>query len=325
MSGRKRYLVTGGTGFIGAAVVKSLLKSGHAVRILDNNFRGRERRIEDVSNDVEMIEGDIRNPAVVSSAAAGVDSIIHLAFINGTEFFYQRPELVLEVGVKGMMNVLDAAIAHHIPELVLASSSEVYQVPAHVPTDESVALSVPDPLNPRYSYGGGKIISELLAINYGRKFFERVVIFRPHNVYGPDMGREHVVPQFSMKLAALARTTTGVIPFPIQGSGQETRSFIYIDDFADGFACLLTKGEHLGIYHIGTMEEVTIASLATSVASCIGRTIELKTSPVLEGSTPRRCPNIARLKALGFSPRIPLAEGLGRTVPWYAEYGESKI
>ena len=89
--------------------------------------------------------------------------------------------------------------------LVLASSSEVYQTPPQVPTDESAPLVVPDPLNPRYSYGGGKIISELMAINYGRKYFERVLIFRPHNVYGPDMGFEHVIPQFALRLKTRAR------------------------------------------------------------------------------------------------------------------------
>src|ERR1700747_2408768 len=80
-----------------------------------------------------------------------------LAAVNGTKFFYTRPELVLEVSVKGMLNVLDACLAHGVGELFVASSSEVYQTPAKVPTDETAALSIPDPLNPRYSYGGGKI------------------------------------------------------------------------------------------------------------------------------------------------------------------------
>src|SRR5258708_36598385 len=84
--------------------------------------------------------------------------------------------------------------------LVLASSSEVYQTPPHVPTDELAPLLVPDPTNPRYSYGGGKIISELMAINYGRKYFARVLIFRPPNVYGPDMGWEQVIPQLPIGL-----------------------------------------------------------------------------------------------------------------------------
>src|SRR3979409_549385 len=121
-----------------------------------------------------------------------------------------------------MFDVRCACRSEGVRSLVLASSSEVYQTPPEVPTDEHAPLLVPDPSNPRYSYGGGKIISELMAINYGRKYFERVLIFRPHNVYGPDMGWEHVIPQFALRMKMAAELNpVGVIPFPIQGSGQE--------------------------------------------------------------------------------------------------------
>ena len=134
-----------------------------------------------------------------------MDEVHHLAFVNGTEFFYSQPDLVLDVGVRGMVNVIDSCRKHNIGTLMLASSSEVYQTPPKVPTDETAPLAIPDPLNPRYSYGGGKLISELMAINYGRKYFNRVLIFRPHNIYGPDMGWEHVVPQLALRLNAAAQ------------------------------------------------------------------------------------------------------------------------
>ena len=190
-------LVTGGSGFIGSALVKALVRDGHSVRVLDDNSRGAPRSLREVEGDIEFIGGDIRDAAAVARAVHGMDEVHHLAFVNGTEFFYSAPELVLDVGVKGMINVIDACRSEGVGSLVLASSSEVYQTPPHVPTDEHAPLIVPDPTNPRYSYGGGKIISELMALNYGRKYFERVLIFRPHNVYGPDMGWEHVVPQFA--------------------------------------------------------------------------------------------------------------------------------
>src|SRR5262249_49157740 len=153
---------------------------------------------------------------------------------------------------------------------------EVYQTPPKVPTDESAPLTVPDPLNPRYSYGAGKLISEIMAVNYGRKFFERVLIFRPHNVYGPDMGVEPVIPQFALRLPALAaQHPGGRLPFAIQGTGTETRSFCFIDDLVAGVLAMREKGQHLGIYHVGTTEEVTIADLAHRVARAAGREIEL--------------------------------------------------
>src|ERR1700722_7837147 len=130
-------LVTGGSGFIGSALVKALVRDGHAVRVLDDNSRGAPRRLEEVANEIEFINGDIRDSDAVSRATKGMDEVHHLAFINGTEFFYSAPEAVLDVGVKGMINVIDACRKAGVGSLVLASSSEVYQSPPHIPTDES--------------------------------------------------------------------------------------------------------------------------------------------------------------------------------------------
>jgi len=314
----RRILVTGGSGFIGSALVKALVKDGNTVRVLDDNSRGAPRRLAEVRNDIEFIGGDVRDVAAVHAAVRGMDEVHHLAFVNGTEFFYSAPELVLDVGVKGMVNVIDACRAAGVGRLVLASSSEVYQSPPQVPTDETAPLIVPDPTNPRYSYGGGKIISELMAINYGRKFFERVLIFRPHNVYGPDMGFEHVIPQFALRLkSAAVRRPSGTMPFEIQGDGRQTRSFCHVDDLVAGVMVMRAKGEHLGIYHIGTTEEVAIAEVARRIAAHAGREIELVGTPAPAGGTERRCPDIAKLTKLGYAPQVPLAKGLPPTVDWY--------
>jgi nucleoside-diphosphate-sugar epimerase len=157
-----------------------------------------------------------------------------------------------------------------------------------------------------------------MAINFGRKYFERVLIFRPHNVYGPDMGWEHVIPQLALRLdAAAKKQPAGTIRFEIQGSGQETRSFCFIDDLVAGVLVMREKGEHLGIYHVGTMEEVTIADLARRVAGAAGREIELVPGEAAAGGTPRRCPDISKLARLGYKPRVPLDEGLKPTLDWY--------
>ena len=317
MSGAK-VLVTGGSGFIGSGLVKALVKSGAQVRVLDDNSRGRPRRLTEVENDIEFIGGDIRDADAVDKATQGMDEVHHLAFVNGTEFFYSQPDLVLDVGVRGMINVIDACRKQKVGNLILASSSEVYQTPPEVPTAEDAPLSVPDVLNPRYSYGGGKLISELMAINFGRKYFERVLIFRPHNVYGPDMGWEHVVPQFALRLAKLkAAQKDGALRFDIQGTGAETRSFCYIDDLVDGVMAMRAKGEHLNIYHVGTTEEVSIADVARKVAACAGRTIEPVSGKLQAGGTPRRCPDISKLAALGYKPAVSLDAGLKTTLDWY--------
>ncbi|MFH1983035.1 MAG: SDR family NAD(P)-dependent oxidoreductase [Pseudomonadota bacterium] len=315
---KKKYLVTGGTGFIGAALVKRLLSEGHAVKVIDNNSRGAVAKLGTAFDHIEFVEADVRDTATVTQAAKGVESIIHLAFINGTEHFYSNPELVLDVGIRGMLSVIDACRINGIGELVLASSSEVYQTPPEIPTAEDAPLSIPDPLNPRYSYAGGKIISELIAINYGRTDFERVMIFRPHNIYGPDMGWEHVIPQFIKRAGEqIERRMGDVIPFDIQGDGRQTRAFCYIDDFVDGLQCVLTRGTHLGIYHIGNPEEITIQEVAEKVVGCFGKKARIIPGDYLEGGTHRRCPAIGRLAEIGYKPIVPFDDGLTRTVAWY--------
>jgi nucleoside-diphosphate-sugar epimerase len=315
-SGRT-FLVTGGTGFIGSSLVRGLLRDGAAVRVLDDNSRGAATKLGDCAASVDLVIGDVRDAAAVRAATRGVDTVCHLAYVNGTEFFYEKPDLILEIAVKGMMNVLDACLAEGVGNLVLASSSEVYQDAGRIPTPEDVPLVVPDIANPRYSYGGGKIISELLTMNYGRKHFERAVVFRPHNVYGPDMGAEHVIPQFAMRMRKACEGTQGRIGFPIQGTGRETRAFIYIDDFTQGLLRVIERGEHCNVYNIGTDVEVAIGDVARLVARCFDRDVEIIPGPVMPGSVPRRSPDITKLRALGFEPSISLEDGIAATVGWY--------
>ena len=318
-------LVTGGAGFIGSALVRSLAGSGAKVRVLDDGSRGAPRRLAGLERTVELVNGDVRDPAVVDRACEGVEAVWHLAAVNGTEFFYSKPELVLDVGVGGMRNVIAAAITRGVRDLFVASSSEVYQTPPRVPTDESVPLSIPDPLNPRYSYAGSKLISELLALNYGRAHFRRVVVFRPHNVYGPDMGWEHVIPQLALRVRDLARSTPrGPLRLPIQGDGSETRAFVHIDDAIDGLMSLAERGAHLEIYHVGTDVETKIADLAVRIGRCFGRDVETVPGPAPAGATRRRCPNIEKLRALGYRPRVSLDDGLAATVRWYDEHADQR-
>lgn len=313
----RRWLVTGGAGFIGSALVRRLVAEKTEVRVLDDASRGRPSRLADLADQVQLIEGDVRDADAVDRAVAGVDGICHLAAINGTEFFYSVPYKVLDVGIKGTLNVIEAARRHRVERLVVFSSSEVYQTPPRIPTDETVPFSIPDPLNPRYSYAGSKIASELLALNYGREPSAHVIVIRPHNVYGPDMGWEHVIPQLTLRLNKLRTHSNALVDLPIEGTGEETRAFAYIEDAIDGVMAAIEHGANRDILNVGVDIETRIDTLAIEVGRIAGCAVRVIPGASKAGATKRRCPDLTKLKALGFSPRVPLEEGLRVTVGWY--------
>jgi nucleoside-diphosphate-sugar epimerase len=305
----KTFLVTGGTGFIGSNICKMLVKEGHKVLVYDNNSRGNLSRLSEIKKEIIFINGDIRNQKKVFKAIKRVNAVIHLAYINGTKYFYTKPDLILDIAVKGMVNILDGCKKYKVKELYIASSSEVYQTPIKVPTDESEMLKIPDIHNSRYSYGGGKIISELMGIHYGKKFFNRLIIFRPHNVYGSEMGNEHVIPEFIDRFKKLKGKK-----FKIQGTGNEIRTFIYIDDFIKGFNLLIKKGKHLNIYNIGTSEKIQIKNLVNKLSKIFNKKIILSKSSLQKGGTKIRIPDISKIKKLGFRPEFNLSTGLKKTI-----------
>jgi nucleoside-diphosphate-sugar epimerase len=299
-------LVTGGTGFIGSEITKYLVKNNYKVVVFDNNSRGKTKRLKSVWSKIKFIKGDIRNKKQVYSATKNINSIIHLAYINGTKFFYSKPYEILEIATKGMINLIDACKINNIKEFYLASSSEVYQTPLKIPTDEKEMLKIPDVYNPRYSYGGGKIISELLGLHFAKKKLKKFIIFRPHNVYSGDMGNEHVIPEFINRIKNIKKNGK----FLIHGTGNEKRSFIHVDDFIRGFDKIFKKGKNLEIYNIGTTEIIKIKDLAKKIAKIFNINIKLKKTNLNIGGTNIRCPDITKLKKLGFKQKINLDKGL---------------
>lgn len=215
-----------------------------------------------------------------------------------------------------MLNVLNACEMNKIRELVLLSSSEVYHHAKIIPTPEDISLIIPDIKNPRFSYGGGKIASELMLMSYCKENFDKAIIIRPHNVYGPDMGREHVIPQLIDKLNFIKKNNSKILE--IQGDGSETRAFIHIDDFVEGFDIALKKAQHLDIINIGNDREIKILELVKMILKVMKIDCNIKSGELRKGSTLRRCPDISKLRQLGFKPNILLEHSLSEIIKWYS-------
>jgi nucleoside-diphosphate-sugar epimerase len=311
-----KVLVTGGAGFIGSAICMRLALDGHDVVSFDNY--SRKSHINNLNDNIKTYNGDVRsidNLVQCIKENKGFDAIWHFAYINGTSTFYSSPEMVLDVGVKGAINTLDAALQNDIKNYVLCSSSEVYNEPSRLPTPEDERMLIPDVYNPRFSYAGGKIISELLTIHYGAKQGLNTKIFRPHNVYGPNMGLEHVIPQIVKKIL----DCKGKDIF-IQGSGNETRSFCFIEDAVEQMVQAATIPGN-DTYNIGVEDEISIIELAKQISHILG--IEINIHPDGDkpaGATSKRCPDMSKMTALGYQPKHKLYDGLKETVEWYRTY-----
>ena len=315
-----RYLILGGAGFIGAALTARLLRDGHEAVVLDHLSSGEAARLDGL--DCEIAVADVRDTEAVTAAAKGCDSLIHLAYIQGTRNFYERPSEVLSVALGGMTSALEAMAAAGIGELIYVSSAEAHQS-AVLPTPEDTPLTVPDVLNPRFSYGGGKIACELMAAAaHHDGMLDRVVIIRPHNVIGPDMSPDHVVPDLCRKMSRLVRDNPSrrILSLPVQGTGQETRSYAYIDDAADQFALIMEKAPALGAYHVGSKDERTVFAVAEEIARGYGRYVNIVPSALAQGSPLRRQPGTGFLDSLGYKPRFSFEETIARTVAWYREH-----
>lgn len=311
--------VTGGSGFIGSALCRRLLEKGYSVTSFDNNFRNTNL-YQTKNENLKIVNGDIRNKAEVMSAAKGCDTMFHLAFINGTENFYKNPKLVLDVGINGMMSVLNILDNIEFKTFILASSSEIYQAPTIIPTPEEERAIIPNVKNPRFSYSAGKLISEILTFNYLRDEPIREMVFRPHNVFGPNMGFEHVIPQIMMKLQQSTKNwQLKKASIQIQGTGDETRAFCYVSDAVDQIITIFERGKKGELYNIGDQNEISIKSLIEMIGQILNVSIEVSPGSKLEGSTTRRCPDIKKIQSLGYHNISSFQRGLEKTVRWYRD------
>lgn len=309
-------MVTGAAGFIGFHVSSYLSSDKNNEVFLVDNFLRRSKdasyaELASKSNVTEMNLDLIKD----SGRLPDVDYVIHLASLNGTNNFYERPFDVIESATLTTFALLRRYRNTQLKNFLLSSTSEVYAGATDLfswplPTNEAVPLVVSDVLEPRWSYAAGKIAAEAACNSANIQFGIPCQIIRYHNVYGPRMGNSHFIPQFIRRCLDGDVTLNGF---------ENTRSFIYVTDAVEATIKVLHSHEaRTSITHIGNEEEVSILEVGKLICRFLGLDIETaKFNSAPSGSVSRRCPDVSKLKKLGFSPKVTIEEGLKNTISYY--------
>jgi UDP-glucuronate decarboxylase len=308
---RKRVLVTGGAGFLGSHLCERLLAEGRDVLCVDNFYTGTKDNIQALvgSNNFELLRHDVTFPLYVE-----VDEIYNLACPASPVHYQFDPVQTTKTSVHGAINML--GLAKRVKARILqASTSEVYGDPAVHPQRENYWGHV-NPVGARSCYDEGKRCAETLFFDYRRQHGLPIKVARIFNTYGPRMhpndGR--VVSNFIVQ-ALLGQ------PITVYGKGRQTRSFCYVDDLIEALARLMkTDEEFTGPVNLGNPYECTMLELAQEIVALTRSRSPIVFSPLPADDPARRCPDITLAKAmLDWQPRVPLRQGLERTIEYFAQ------
>ncbi len=303
-------LVTGGAGFVGSHLCERLLARGDEVVCVDNFFTGRKANIAHLLTNprFELIRHDIVHPLIVEA-----DQIYNLACPASPPHYQFNPIKTIKTSTVGMVNMLGLAKRCRA-RLFQASTSEVYGDPEIHPQTEEYWGHV-NPIGARSCYDEGKRVAESLCMNYHREHKLEIRIARIFNTYGPRMDPHdgRVVSNF------ITQALRG-IPLTIFGEGRQTRSFCYVDDLVEGFIRLMDQDQTTGPVNLGNPGEFTMIELAQLVLKLTGSKSPLKNEPLPADDPKQRCPDITKAKTLlDWSPKVPLEEGLKKTIPYYRQ------
>jgi len=304
----KKILVTGGAGFIGSHLCEYLLKQGNKVICFDNFFTGSIKNIKHLlkNKNFKLVKGDVKK-----SFYFRVDEIYNLASPASPIHYQRNPVETIKTNVLGVINCLE--LAKKIGATVLqASTSEVYGDPQVHPQREDYWGNV-NPIGKRSCYDEGKRCAETLCMDYYRQYGVRVKIARIFNTYGPRMAIDdgRVISNFIVQ-ALKGKNLT------IYGDGNQTRSFCYIDDLIEGIIKFMQVKNFIGPVNLGNPQEVKIKELAEKIIKLTNSKSKIVYKPLPEDDPKRRQPDISLAKKkLNWSPKIPLEEGLLKTIEYF--------
>jgi UDP-glucuronate decarboxylase len=306
---RKRILVTGGAGFLGSHLCERLIAAGNDVLCVDNYFTGTKDNILPLLNNphFEVMRHDVTFPLYVE-----VDEIYNLACPASPIHYQFDPVQTTKTSVHGAINML--GLAKRVKAKILqASTSEVYGDPTEHPQTENYRGNV-STVGPRACYDEGKRCAETLFFDYWRQHELRIKVVRIFNTYGPRMhpndGR--VVSNFVIQALRGEDIT-------IYGDGSQTRAFCYVDDMIEAFMRMMATGDDVtGPVNVGNAVEVPVVELAERILKMTKSKSKLVRRPLPQDDPTQRCPDISLARRmLGWEPKVPLEDGLGRTIDYF--------
>ena len=315
---KKQVLVTGGSGFIGSHLVERLLAEEARVRVCGRSRTKLEYMLGQAAADVEFLAGDLAVMEFAEQACRNQEAVFHLAAnVAGVGYNSTHPGSILFDNATVGLNILEAAVRQGVERIGLTSSACIYRRFASVPTPEDEGfLDDPEPSN--LGYGWAKRLLEVQARCYVEQYPIKVALPRPYNAYGPrddfEWETSHVIP------ALIRKVLEGQNPIPVWGDGSQTRSFLYVSDFVEGLMLTLERHPECEPINIGSSEEVTIADLIQLIIDLTGSQAEIEFDLSKPGGQPRRIGDYRKAhELLGFAAKVPLAEGLQRTIRWYQD------
>ena len=312
------HLVTGGAGFIGSSIVRELVRRNESVRVIDNFCEGKKENLAGLLDKIELIEGDIRDEAVMSTATRGVDYVFHQAALRSVPKSFENPIETTDVNVAGTLRVLLASAAQKVKRVVFASSSSVYGDTDHFPESENI------PCQPVSPYAASKLAGEVYCKLFSKGYGLETVSLRYFNVFGPhqDPASEYaaVIPKFILRILANESPT-------IDGDGLQSRDFTYIDNVVEAnLHAAIQPGISGEAFNIACGESHAVLEILETVNRILKKEIPPKFGPPRRGDVRRTLADISKAnERLGRSVTVPFEEGLARTVEWFRSLTKERV
>lgn len=304
------YLVTGGAGFIGSHLVGRLVHDGHKVKVLDNFATGKRENLAPFAGKIELVEGDLRNPADCARACAGVEVVFHEGAVPSVPKSVEDPITSHTANIDGTFNLLMAARDARCRRVVYAASSSAYGDQPDLPKHEAM---LPAPLSP---YALHKLVGEYYLSVFYKCWGLETIALRYFNVFGP---RQDPKSQYAAAMPAFVTSILRNEPPTIYGDGEQTRDFTYIDNVVHANLLAATAPKVAGeVINVACGERVSVNQIITQINRLLGRNVKPNYVPERAGDVKHSLADISRARqVIGFEPIVSFDEGLSRAIEWY--------